>query len=415
MRYSIEVEYWVIDEQGRLTEPGALVDASPGAEREFVEPLLEIKTTPCANATALREEFFERVGEVLAEAQRLGKGLVPLGTPVYEGPIDDLPKERTQIQDRAIGENFDYVRHCAGTHIHVEQRPGREIDQLNTLIALDPALALVNSSPYFEGEPLAASARSVLYRRLAYEHLPRQGELWPYVEDTEEWARRLERRYESFVTEAVVAGCERETVESCFTPESAVWTPVKLRAEFGTVEWRSPDAALPSQIVRLADDVVGIVERLGDVQRSFLDDRLQLLGARLAQRKLLFDVVVAVVANLDRLLVEVAVRRDGVERPEPEIVAPEIDVPRRRLHPYDSRLVQVLDVDDSRLVLLRVGILVAVVDRFVYLVAVDSPDGRLVRLRFDPPNCRFRLRHRLGVAHRTLAVRTAPPRLIAVR
>ena len=45
IRRSIEVEYWVIDDAGRLVEPGALVNATPGAEREFVEPLLEVKTT----------------------------------------------------------------------------------------------------------------------------------------------------------------------------------------------------------------------------------------------------------------------------------------------------------------------------------------------------------------------------------
>lgn len=266
MRYSIEVEYWVIDEQGRLTEPGALVDASDGAEREFVEPLLEIKTTPCANATALREEFFERVGETVEEAQRLGKGLVPLGTPVFEGPIDDLPKERTQIQDRAIGENFDYVRHCAGTHIHVEQLPGREIDQLNALIALDPALALVNSSPYFEGRELAAGARSKLYRWMAYEQLPRQGTLWPYAESRTDWAKRLDARYREFVTEAVVAGFDRPSIESCFDVESAVWTPVQLREEFSTVEWRSPDAALPGEIVQLATEIIDLMEHLADAE-----------------------------------------------------------------------------------------------------------------------------------------------------
>lgn len=261
---SVEVEYWVIDEDGRLTDPGELVDASAGVEREFVVPLLEVKTTPCESTGELREELFERLGRVVERADALGKRLVPLATPIYDGEIPDLGSERTRIQHRVVGDRFEYVRHCAGTHVHVEQLPGREIDQLNALTALDPALALVNSSPHFGHEPLATGARSMLYRWMAYDQLPRQGELWSYTDDTEEWARRLERRYESFVTEAVVAGCERETVESCFTPESAVWTPVKLRAEFGTVEWRSPDAALPSQIVRLADDVVGIVERLGD-------------------------------------------------------------------------------------------------------------------------------------------------------
>nr|WP_049890018.1 glutamate-cysteine ligase family protein [Natronorubrum bangense] len=266
MRRSIEVEYWVIDEQGRLTDPGDLVEASPGVEREFVAPLLEIKTTPCETTAELRDELFDRLDRVLRRAEERDKRLVPLATPVQQAPIEDRPGERTRIQDRVIGEDFEYVRHCAGTHIHVEQQPGREIDQLNTLIALDPALALVNSSPYFEGTRLTTGARSQLYRWMAYESLPHQGQLWPYVEDRAEWARRLERRYSEFVTAAIVAGCDRDTVESCFGPESAAWTPVKLRERFSTVEWRSPDTALPSQIVRLADEIVGVIEHLDDVE-----------------------------------------------------------------------------------------------------------------------------------------------------
>ncbi|MEZ3167273.1 glutamate-cysteine ligase family protein [Halorubrum ejinorense] len=266
MRRSVEVEYWVVDENGRLTEPGGLVDAAAGVEREFVVPLLEVKTSPCESTAELREELFDRLDRVLERADALDKGLVPLATPICDGDIPDLGSERTRVQDRVLGDRFEYVRHCAGTHVHVEQLPGREIDQLNLLTALDPALALVNSSPYFGHEPLAAGARSMLYRWMAYDHLPWQGELWPYAESTEEWGTRLERRYEAFVTGAVVTGCDREAVEGCFTPESAAWTPVKLRAEFGTVEWRSADAALPSQVVRLADDIAGVVERLEDAE-----------------------------------------------------------------------------------------------------------------------------------------------------
>ena len=262
LRRSIEVEYWVVDEDGELTEPGPLVDAGPGVEREFVEPLLEVKTSPCETTAGLREQLYDRLGRVLAVADREGKGLVPLATPLYGGDIEDLDHERTRIQDRVVGDGFECVRHCAGTHIHFEQLPGREIDQLNLLTAADPALALVNSSPYFQGSRLAASARSEVYRWKAYESLPNQGQLWPYARDTEEWATRLERRYEEFATEAVMLGFDRADVESYFDPESAVWTPVKLREEFSTVEWRSPDTALPSQVVRLADQLSTLVERL---------------------------------------------------------------------------------------------------------------------------------------------------------
>ncbi|MEF8883443.1 MAG: glutamate--cysteine ligase, partial [Halapricum sp.] len=150
--------------------------------------------------------------------------------------------------------------------VHVEQQPGREIDQLNALVALDPALALVNSSPYFRGRRLAAGARSKLYRWMAYDDLPHQGRLWRYAEDRADWTRRLERRYEDFVTAATEAGIDRRAIHTDFDPESSIWTPVQLRKEFGTVEWRSADTALPSQVVRLADDLVGVVERLADAE-----------------------------------------------------------------------------------------------------------------------------------------------------
>jgi gamma-glutamyl:cysteine ligase YbdK (ATP-grasp superfamily) len=254
----------VIDGEGRLVEPAALVESSPAAEREFVEPLLEIKTPPCETTSELHRELFDRLGRVLRRADSLDRGLVPLGTPITDDEIAELPSDRTRVQNLVVGEGFEHVRHCAGTHIHVEQRPGNEIDQLNALVALDPALALANSSPYFQGERLAVGARSKLYRRMSYDDLPHQGRLWRYVDTVDEWTRRLERRYEEFVTAALDAGVDRRTVESNFDPDRAIWTPVQLRKTLGTVEWRSPDAALPSQVVRLADDVAGIVDRLKD-------------------------------------------------------------------------------------------------------------------------------------------------------
>nr|WP_245902785.1 glutamate-cysteine ligase family protein [Salinigranum rubrum] len=256
------MEYWVIDDEGRLVEPGDLVEVAAGTEREFVEPLLEIKTTPCETTAELEAELFDRLRRVLQRADELDKGLVPLATPLTHEEIDERPSERTRIQNEVVGENFEYVRHCAGTHVHVEQQPGRAVDQFNTFVALDPALALVNSSPYFRGERLCAGARSKLYRRMGYDDVPHQGWLWRYLDDADEWDRRLERRYDEFVARAVEAGVDRRTVESSFDPESAVWTPVQFREAFGTVEWRSPDTALPSQVVRLADTLASTVDHL---------------------------------------------------------------------------------------------------------------------------------------------------------
>jgi hypothetical protein len=263
LRRSIEVEFWVVDGEGRLTDPGGLVDVSPGVEQEFVEPLLEVKTTPCETTAELQAELLDRLGRVLSRADDLDRHLVPLATPLADD-VPEVPSERTRVQNAVVGDAFEHVRHCAGTHVHVEQRPGREVDQLNALIALDPALALVNSSPYYRGERLATGARSELYRRLAYDDMPHQGLLWSYADSVEEWTRYLERRHEEFVTAAIDAGIDRRTVEANFDAESAVWTPVQLRKTFSTVEWRSPDTALPSETLRLADRVFEIVELLDD-------------------------------------------------------------------------------------------------------------------------------------------------------
>jgi carboxylate-amine ligase len=301
IRRSIEVEYWVIDDEGRLVDPGPLVDAAPGVEREFVEPMLEVKTTPCETSRALREQLLDRLGRVLRRADDLDRGLVPLATPLNEPTITELSSERTRIQNRVVGDDFACVRHCAGTHVHVEQQPGAVVEQVNTLIALDPALALVNSSPWFRGEYLGVGARSKLYRWMAYDDLPHQGRLWGYVDDRSAWTRRLERRYEEFVTAAMDAGVDRRAVEANFDPESAVWTPVQLRETFGTVEWRSPDTALPSEVLRLADTVAGVVGSLRDATVERGGDR----GRVTADRVVLPDFE-TVVGHVDSAV------RDGI-------------------------------------------------------------------------------------------------------
>jgi gamma-glutamyl:cysteine ligase YbdK (ATP-grasp superfamily) len=264
IRRSVEVEYWVIDKRGRLVEPGELIDASEGVEREFVKPLIEIKTTPCETTQELSDELLRRLSRVLEKGEELGKRLVPLATPINSDGIEEIPGERTRIQNKVVGESFGYVRHCAGTHVHIEQQPGKEVDQLNSIIAIDPALALVNSSPWLNGDRIAVGARSRAYRWMAYDGVAHQGRLWSYVDSLAEWRLRLERRYEEFVTAAVDRGIDPEVVEENFDSESTVWIPTRLRDEFGTVEWRSPDAALPTDVVSLADGVADIVGRVCD-------------------------------------------------------------------------------------------------------------------------------------------------------
>ena len=262
MKKAIEVEYWVVDRDGELTAPDGLTDVSEHTEGEFVEPLFEVKTPPCDSYAELRTIFLDQLEDVLAIADELDKLLVPLGTPIHGESILQRSDERTRIQNEVLGTNFDYTKYCAGTHVHFDKR--NVADQLNVLIALDPALALLSSSPYFQGRRIATDARAYLYRKKGYENYPKHGQLWDYVETVAEWETRLEHRFEEFTEAAIEAGVDEESVEEHFSPDDVVWTPIRLRDAMPTVEWRSPDASLPSQVLRLVEEIDSVMEHLHD-------------------------------------------------------------------------------------------------------------------------------------------------------
>ncbi|WP_254861761.1 glutamate-cysteine ligase family protein [Halovivax gelatinilyticus] len=259
MNTSLEVEYWVVDGDGDLVSSDPLLDVADWIVPEFVEPVIEIKTSPCSSMAELRAEFLDRIETVVDAARDRGRRLVPLATPLSAPPAE-IPyreKESTDLQRRIVGPTFDDARVCVGTHVHFERQ--NPADQLNALTAIDPAFALVNSSSYYRGERLIECARPYLYRRSCYERCPRQGQLWPYVDSVDEWERKLDDAYESFKSRALRRGVAAAEFEAAFDPYDAVWTPVRLRTAVPTVEWRSPDATLPSEILRLTDAVRAFV------------------------------------------------------------------------------------------------------------------------------------------------------------
>lgn len=272
MKTAIEVEYWVVDDDGYLTTSGSLTDRSEYVEPEFVEPLLEIKTSPCGSMDELRLELLGRIQRVVDDARDEGKRLVPLGTPLCSDAADVPSREcdRTDLQRLIVGPAFGDARYCAGTHVHFDR--SNEVDQLNALTALDPAFALVNTASHHHGEPYPTCARPYLYRRCCYDQCPTQGQLWPYVDSVAEWEHRLEDAYETFRVRAHQRGIDLDRVDDEFDPHTAVWTPVRLREAMPTVEWRSPDTAIPSQIFTLVEGVRSFVERADTLGTSIPPD-----------------------------------------------------------------------------------------------------------------------------------------------
>ena len=187
MKIGVEVEYWVVDETGRLCTGRDLLGAHEHVVPEFVESSVEIQTSPLDDESAIRRELQQTLRTVLAAAEARGKHLVPLGTPLTAEPMS-VTSKRGEILERIYGNRLDHAKHCAGTHLHFDK--GTVTHQLNLLTALDPALSLLSSSPYYDGERVASSARASVYRCKSDPEMAPYRDLWRYTTSVEEWNQR---------------------------------------------------------------------------------------------------------------------------------------------------------------------------------------------------------------------------------
>lgn len=269
MKIGIELEFWVVDDQGSLCGGESLVEASDRVYPEFVSPLVEIQTDPHENEATLRRELQRTLQEVLQVAEESGKQLVPLGTPLT---LSSSPAkgERGRLFERLYGQGVTSAKNCAGTHVHFDRQATRR--QLNLLTALDPALALVASSSYYCGERTVNCSRAQAYRRTCGDDFLPFCDLWPYTDTVAEWESRVDAAYELFQTLAVERGVDPDRIREEFSPEDTVLNPVRLRDETPTVEWRAPDSTLPSQVVDLAFDVRRLVAQTAEKPLVTVDD-----------------------------------------------------------------------------------------------------------------------------------------------
>lgn len=265
MQLSLELEYWTVDDTGALASAQPVLERIDDLDAESADPMLEVVTDPCDDVAELEAEVTARLREAIRVAREENRRLVPLSTPLNAESISTSKSPRTRIQQAVLGGEFANATRCAGTHLHVDQITGSEADQLNLLTALDPAFALVASSSHVRGENVASCARSHIYRRGCYGEHPGLGRLWPYAENVDEWDDRIDTAFDRLRSRALAEGFDPATFDEHFAPEDSIWTPVRLREEYGTIEWRAPDVTLPMQTLQLVTDVRdalnGVVER----------------------------------------------------------------------------------------------------------------------------------------------------------
>jgi len=143
----------------------------------------------------LRRNLQTTLRDGVRAAEKHGKQRVPLGTPLTASDAR-ANCEHGRLFEGIYGDGVRSAKNCAGTHVHFEK--DCVIDQLNLLTALDPALALLNSSPYRCGENDDNSSWARAYRRECGLAFRKFRELWPYADSLKDWRDRVEHVYRQF-------------------------------------------------------------------------------------------------------------------------------------------------------------------------------------------------------------------------
>lgn len=97
MRIGIELEYWAVNREGGLVDSNDIVSECAGVDREFVTPLLEVKTPPCTSVSGLEGHLLERLDRVLEVAGTRDIRLAPVAT-----TLEDVEVRRTEESNPRI-------------------------------------------------------------------------------------------------------------------------------------------------------------------------------------------------------------------------------------------------------------------------------------------------------------------------
>jgi len=215
---TLTTEYWVVDETGRLADPSRVADL-PGADGTDSPYSLAVETPACESCAELRRTLTDRLSSTVGAAHDRGCRLLALGIRP-DLLVDDSPTPAGQPPPTAT----------AGTRVVFEPETAAAADCYNTLLALDPAFACINTTGRVDGGQRYACGRPSLTHGGATS------------------------RYRT-PDEAV--GSSHDTPAGT-SPDRQ---PVAWLDGGSRIEWRSLDATTPTLLVDLIADIKTILQQ----------------------------------------------------------------------------------------------------------------------------------------------------------
>lgn len=230
--FGIEEEYFLVDAQTKRVVhnvPQSLFDAARAASdgrisSEFLQPQIEVMTSPHCNMADARAELRHLRQVAAAVASEHGLAILAAGT---------HPTALWRNAQRTSKERYDTVMHdlqmigqrdlLCGLHVHVELPDADErVDVMYRMLPYIPLfLALSTSSPFWQSRVTGLKG----YRLAAYDELPRTGvpELF-----------RTREEFDAYVNALVRAGVIEDS--------SYIWWAIRPSLANPTLELRAPDS-----------------------------------------------------------------------------------------------------------------------------------------------------------------------------
>ena len=230
--FGIEEEHFLVDAKTRHLVDGPCdsffkdVEATLGsrAAREFLQPQIELITSPHASTADARAELRHLRHTVADIAAKHGLAILAVGTHPTGAwrEVEQTQKERYD----AVMDDLQMIGQrdlLCGMHVHVELP--ETVDRVDIMCRMLPyiplLLALSTSSPFWQSRRTGLKG----YRLAAYDELPRTGvpELF-----------RNNAEFDAYVSALVRAGVMEDS--------SFVWWAIRPSLKNPTLELRAPDS-----------------------------------------------------------------------------------------------------------------------------------------------------------------------------
>ncbi len=271
--FGIEEEYFLIDAQTKhlaYNVSRAFFDAASAATQgrvspEFLQPQIEVKSSPHVSMPDARRELRELRRIVSTVAQQHGLAIFAAGTHPTGmwGSALQTPKKRYD----AVMDELQMIGRrdlLCGLHVHVElPDPDQRVDVMYRMLPYLPLLlALSTSSPFWQGRRTGLKG----YRLAAYDELPRTGvpELF-----------RTREEFDAYVAALVGAGAIEDS--------SFIWWAIRPSLVNPTLELRAPDSCT------LVEDSIAIAALYRTLARHLCANRWRNADLDAVQRALVVE------------------------------------------------------------------------------------------------------------------------------